>query len=237
MATDDQIAEMRKMLGPGGAPSIIPDAALQVIYDSSQSEINHVSGGANSVGAQFDAVRMKVDAKVTNGLFQIEYGDRNGMSMMRYQDKVGPNVAVLDIHGTASFLSNLGTSYCSTYLIRNGELYEFTFDNFVIVSATQGQYAYLATNPLGQSRQVALSTLPSLMPTTVRAMVAAPGAYIAIEAQDLDAIKKQALLELVKLKVSYDATTSMRDGSYSKVSSDYAKERVRILKTISDRLV
>ena len=234
--------DMRAIIGDVGGVSIVSTAALQVIIDSSQSEIDHVCGGPNAIGAQFINQQVMVDTCWNDPRLDITHGNKGPINWIEYRGSVGDNIAVLTVNFDVSVLSGrLQTKNYSSYLVFGGNLFEFTYDN---AQADGGEitYQHAADDSVGMKIQAGLTSMRTATKTTGRPaslvtyVAAYAGAYVPISAKNLDDLKKQALVELTKLKIEFDATQSLRDGTYSKTSADYSRERRRILRAIQDRV-
>ena len=99
----------------------------------------------------------------------------------------------------------------SSYLIFNGDLYEFISVNGEAISTNQFVYSLAFDSG---TTYAGLSDISD--DSKVTYVLADAGAYIPVELSGFTEIKKQAIIELIILRMNYDALQSMRDGTYSR---------------------
>ena len=228
------IDEVRAIIADTGDVPVLSDEALTVILNACQSDIDFACGGPNQIGVVFENEIISFETIAIGNSLNVSFGDRGKVSGLSYYPALNNNVSVLIINSlSAIFISDLEVSMTiSSYLIFDGDLYEFIFTNSEAISTNQ--FVYSLTFDSGTT-YAGLSDIADGSKVTY--VLADAGAYIPVELSGFIEIKKQAIIELITLRMNYDALQSMRDGTYSRVSADYGKERKRILSWVQERLM
>ena len=124
----------------------------------------------------------------------------------------------------------------SLYFIHDWTLYELGFGAInradTDASETTVIWEYADTDAEGMAFSTAFAGV--VADTEIDLIVADAAAYVSHTAQDLLAVMRNALLELLTVRLEFDAMDSVRDGTYSAVRSDYEKERARILGMVQE---
>lgn len=228
--------EIREIVSDTGDVPTLTDEALRVILNSCQADVDFACGGVNSIGAEFDTTEVLEILVERRGEFlNTKAGNAGAITQLhfRYTDGFN-NYGLLRVEAYSStFISDLSHHERSSYILWNGDLYEFTAMDGQVISPDQFQYSHV-----GVAAEFAYKPLEDMVDgDTAGFVVAGPNAYIKATAGHLQEVKKQAIVELMTLRMNYDALQSMRDGTYSRVSRDYGKERKRILSWVQERLL
>ena len=124
----------------------------------------------------------------------------------------------------------------SLYFIHDWTLYELGFGAInrddTDASETTVIWEYADTDAEGMAFSTAFTGV--VADTEVDLIVADAAAYVSHTAQDLLAVMRNALLELLTVRLEFDALDSIRDGTYSATRSNYEKERMRILAMVQE---
>lgn len=246
------LAEVKAVLGSTDARFALPDAAIQLAYDAAEADVVRVAGGFDQLGVQYDNIHLRTTLRAideTNWMDPVDTtGDRTLTKgyMPSYNPVVLQSVSWNPDGGDGTIAavslafafgdgSTEGLDLASQlqgqslYLIHKAKLFEMTQDG-LSVSGNTATYDRPDGDIMGLSMQSLFTGINRGDP--IGLVVASAGAYVPQYSTGGQAIMRQASIELVKLKLSFDALASFRDGTYNQTQANYLLERERILQTV-----
>lgn len=248
------LEEVKEALGTSNPAFAQPDGGLLLRYNAAEADVVRMAGGLNRLGVAYNDLKLRVSlyaVDATNWLDPIEtsgdrsveqtyaYGTNNPVLLADVLYTAGgenENIAnvTLDFqyaNGTADGLNMEGMlPNASLYIERDNKLYEWTVEGRVI---NDGMVIY--SRPSGDTLGTKLTGVFNTVVAgdQFNLILADAGAFVPTYGTGGLAVMKEAVIELLKLKLMFDARKSFRDGTYNQTVTDFAVEQERILQTVA----